>query len=147
MDTAGAKAAIKYLPEEFRNLEPNNPVNDPTCLLSVYQIMVDFSGAIHAGTDTVSCDLIEENAVHFSRFTIQLRGYMPGNGFTFPIRICCYIDRWSVGRRFLQLFDDIFFLGQNFIFNRKIVGDIYPKVLFGEIFYMAVTCQNAVFTT
>ena len=94
-------------------------------MLGIDERHINFTGVGNSLFDGVGGDFAKRHAMHGS-FLGDVDGLddMPGNGFTFAVRVCCHIDGTRSASRTTQLRDDVFFVGHDDIGGSEIMVDV-----------------------
>ena len=66
-------------------------------------------------------------------FLPQDLGDVPGDGLAFPVRVRPQVDLRDVRRRLLQLLDNLGLPQDGDVFGRKIVLQVHPQLVFGQV--------------
>ena len=69
---------------------------------------------------------------------------MPGNGFSFPVRVRSQKYGFAFIRHFFQLFHQLFFSLDDSIFRLKMLFHIHTEAVFRQISDMAHGCDNVI---
>ena len=97
---AGTESALNFAPQKGRYLVADEPVEDPASLLGIVLGAVEFSRCGNGLSDGVSGKFVKKNPVELAPFFLENLGRMPGNRFTFPVRVGCQVDFHGIGGSF-----------------------------------------------
>ena len=144
LDAAGRKASSDLLPQQRRQLVTDDAVQNTSCLLGIYQIVVNISGVCNGFPNHLLGNLVEGDTVCFGVREIQEFLQMPGNSFSLPVRVSCQVDRVYLFGGGLQFFDQIFLALDRDILGGEITLQVHAHGGFGKIPQMAHTCLDGI---
>ena len=87
--TAGGELRLDFPPEHRREFESDQPVQDPSCLLCVHEIHVDFTRRVDGMKYGRSCNLMEHNPSCVFFLESESIVKMPADGLSLPVFIGC----------------------------------------------------------
>ena len=96
LHTARRQTSADLLPQQWAELIAYNAVQDPSSLLSIYQIIVDLSGFFNAGENHLFGDLVKGHALCLLIGQAEELLQMPRNGFSLAVRVRCQIDSFCL---------------------------------------------------
>ncbi len=133
LDTAGRQATPYFSPEQGRKLIADDAVENPPRLLGVHQILINGTGMGDGLVHHFLRDFIEGNTIGFVIRDAEQFFQMPGNGFSFSVRVGCKKDFFACSGSFLQCSDDFLFSLDGLIVGGKTVFNINAQFAFGKI--------------
>ena len=146
LDASGGETAADLVPQQGRDLEADETVEDAAGLLGIDQVPVDFAGMGEGLLHGLLGDFVEGDAMDglgfFScgcglrRRCCQFFGEMGGDGFAFAVRIGRQIDGVGAAGQLLQLGDHLLLAGNDFVLGGEIIVDIDAETLLGQILNM-----------
>ena len=86
------------------------------------------------------CDLIESDSVHFIRIFFQSLHQVPGNCFSFTVRVSGKINLISFFGCLAKFGKQFPLTADGYIFRLEIILHIYSKLTLGKITDMSVRC-------
>ena len=120
------------LPEDGRELEADQTVEDAARLLGVDQIHVDRAGLLDGFEDGPLGDFVEDDTLGLVNGETQHFGQVPCDGFSFAVFIGRQPDRFVLGQ-LGQLVHHLFLVGRDFVDGFESFADVYSQVLFREV--------------
>jgi len=87
LNAAGRQCRLDFLPQDRRELETNDTVEDTTRLLRIYQVHVDMPGILYCVQDRIFGDFVENDAFSLIGFQAQYFRQVPGNSLSFAVLI------------------------------------------------------------
>ena len=92
----------------------------------------------------IFCDLVKGDTVHFA--VVQLQGLcqMPGNGFSFTVRVSCEIHFVRFLRRLTKGGKNVSLSSDGDIFRFIVIFHVHSQLAFGKIPHMTVGCSHLV---
>src|SRR5699024_12463034 len=103
-----------------------------SCLLGVPQLLVDFPGMFEPLFDCILRYFVENNSVIIFIFTKRM-AQMPGNGFTFAVRVTCQVYFLRFFGFLLQIFEKWTLAANGNVFRLVIDFRIYPRLTARQI--------------
>ncbi len=136
--TAGGKGGLYLSPQYGREFKPYNTVEHSSCLLSVYQILVDAAGGFDGLLNGVFGDFVEHNAFGLLFFEVQRIKQMPGNGLSLAVLIGSKPYSFCFFGRGLEFGDDFLLIGRDLVDGCETILYIYAEIFFLEIANMPI---------
>ena len=93
----------------------------PVSLLGIEKMGIDIVRVFQSGLDRTSGNFVELDTLDIISFLLDDFGDVPGDGFTFAVRVGREEDGLSFGRRFLQILHDFFFALDDLIARGEVV--------------------------
>ena len=137
LDAAGRKAGAHLTPQEGAQLIAHDTVQNPAGLLGIHQIHVDVPGMLDGLGDGGLGDLVKGHTLGLAGIQLQQLLQMPGNGFTFPVRVGCQINELGLVGGILQIVDDLALAVNGQIGGLEVVFHIHAQLLFGQVAQMS----------
>ena len=137
LDTSGGKAPADLFPQQRGQLVAHDPVQDPSCLLGIHQVIVDLPGMLDGILHHLLGDLVEGHPVGLFLRQVQQLLQVPGDGLSLPVRVRCQIDGIRVLGGGFQLLDQRLFAPDGQIFRREVMLQIHAHAALRQIPQMA----------
>ena len=134
---SGGKAALYLSPEYGGELEAYQPVENPSRLLGVDQVEVDFAGILYRMLYRVPGYLVEYDAPGMLAVEAEGLGKVPGDGFPFTVFIGCEPDRSGFRSRLLEFRHHFLLVGRNHIFRLESVLHVHAELVVLQIPYVS----------
>ena len=123
LDAAGGKAALHLVPEDGADLVTDETVEDPPGLLCLVPVEVEVMGMRDRVEDGLPREIVEEDTPDRPPLAADLIGDMPGDGFSFAVRVGGEEDLLRTGRRLLEFGDHLLLAVQD---HGKWVRTLFP---------------------
>ena len=133
LDTAGRQTPTDFLPQQGRKLVTHDAVQHTAGLLGIHQIVVNISGGTDGRLDHLLGDLIEGDTLCLLIGKLQQLLQMPGNGFSFTVRVGCEVDGIHLRGGLFQFLDQFFLTSDRNVLGGKILLQIYTHLALGQI--------------
>ena len=137
LDASGGQTPAHLLPQQRGQLIAHDPVQNPSGLLGIHQVIVDVPGMLDGFSHHPLGDLIEGYPVRLFVGQPQQFLQMPGDGFSLPVRVGCEVDGLCLVGCRPQLPDQLFLAPDGDIFRRKIMLQIHAHFALGQVTKMA----------
>ena len=144
LNASCAKTAFYIFPKEGAKLISKDTVKNTTCLLGVNEIFVDGARCLYRFLDRRFCNFIKGDAANLILRNIQNRREMPGDCFSFAVRVCCKEDLACLFCFLFQLADDVALAANVDIIRLEAVFDIDTETAFRQIADMTARCKNLI---
>ncbi len=131
LDPAGRETLLDLLPQERRQPEAHQPVEDAPGLLGVHLALVDPPGLLERPEHRPLGDLVEGHPVDLLRVLPEDLGDVPGDGLAFAVRVGGEEDPVGLLRRLPQAADDLLLLIEHLVVGLEVGSD--PHVLLDEV--------------
>ena len=148
LHTSCGQATTDLLPQQRGQLVAHDTVQYTAGLLGIYQGIVDGTGICNGLLDHLLGDLIEGDTLAFIIRQLQHLLEMPGNGFSFAVRVSCEIDHFGLICSFLQFGNNLFLACHRHVLRLKVPAQIHTHSALGQIaqvthtgFYQVVISQ------
>ena len=138
LNSARRKPLAYLCPKDRADLVPNQPVKHAARLLCIHKIHVDRTRGLHGLFYRAGCDFIEHDAALGVCVKLQNLRKVPGDCFSFHIRVGCKVDGLCVLCFLADAFQHIAPAAQRDVFGCKIMLDVHAELAFGQIAHMAV---------
>ena len=115
LHAAGGEALLDLLPQQRRQLEAHQPVEDPPRLLGVDLLVIDGARLGQGRQHRPLGDLVEGDPPHRLGVASEQLGDVPGDGLALAIRVGGEVDEGGALGRFLQLGDDLALLLEHLV--------------------------------
>ena len=145
LNATGGEATAHLVPQQGRHLVAHQAIEDAAGLLRIHQVAVDVAGVQEGVLNGLLGDFVEGDAadVGYGAPFLSLLAVNPvpaqflrqvgGNRLAFAVRVRRQVDRFRRLRQLLQPGDDLLFAGNYLVFGRKLVVQIDPERLLGQI--------------
>ena len=129
--------ALDLAPKKRRQAVTHNAVQDPARLLRVNQVNINIARVVNPIADGIFRNLIEGYTLGIGIFQLKQFFDVPGNGLPLAVRVGC--EKYEIARlrRLAQLGNQLVLALDWDVFGRKIVFQINPHRLAGQIAQMA----------
>ena len=141
LHTAGGESSFDLCPQNRRDLIADHAVQNAAGLLRIHEIHVNITGIFEGLRDCLLGDFVESNPGDlFVGGVLQLQGgfQMPGNGFSFAVRVRCQIDAVSLFDHLAQPGEKFSFAPDRDVTRLIIMLNIDPHLTLGKISDMPV---------
>ena len=146
LDASGGESAADLVPQQGRDLEADQAVEDAAGLLGIDQVPVDLAGMGEGLLHGLLGDFVEGDAMDRLGFffaaaatvgvAAELFGEMGGDGFAFAVRIGRKVDGIGGAGQLFEMGDHLLFAGDDLVLGGEIVVDIDAEALLGQILNM-----------
>ena len=107
-------------------------------LLRIYQIHVDITCIFQGCLYRTFSDLVKADPVYFLSFQLKCFHQVPGNCFSFAVRVSCKINLICFFYFFSKSCKDLTFSSDCNVFRLKVMLQVYSHLTFRQISYMSV---------
>ena len=121
------------LPEDGRELEADQTVEDAARLLGVDQIHVDRAGLLDGFEDGPLGDFVEDDTLGLVNGETQHFGQVPCDGFSFAVFIGREPDGLGLLGQRRKFLDNLAFVARNFIDRFVVLVQIDAEIFFREV--------------
>src|SRR5208282_4375314 len=128
-----ADAALDLVPQQRAELVSNQPVEHPSRLVRVEQVVIELRGIVHRLLDGSRRDFMQQDAADVGRGLAEMVGDMPRDRLAFAIRVARQVDVFLALGGALDLADHLLFAFDYDIVGREIVLDIDPQLALGQV--------------
>ncbi len=142
LDASGGEAAADFVPQQRRDLEADEAVEDAAGLLGIDQVPVDFAGMGEGLLHGLLGDFVEGDAMDglgllFAAaasvgVAAQLFGKVRGDGFAFAVGIGREIDGVGGAGQLFEVGDHLLLAGDDLVLGGEIIVDIDAETLAGR---------------
>ena len=139
LNPSGGKAFSHLSPQNRRQLESDDTVQNPSCLLGVDKVLVHVSRVLNGIQYGVFCNFVEHNSLRVLRLESQIVLEVPGYGFSLAVFIGCQIDGVCLCGQSLKVCNHLFLVCRNLIFGLEPVFYVYAQGSLRQITYMSET--------
>ena len=138
LHTAGAGAFFHLRPEQRTDHITDQPVKHPARLLRINQIHIDFGGILERLFDGALGNFVKGHPLEFAfKRPFEQFLQMPGNGFSFTVRVGGQINAVRLFRGGFDLFHHFRAARILHIHRRKMILDIHPDGPLRQIAHMS----------
>ena len=134
---SGGQAPADLFPKQGGQLIAHDPVQNPSRLLGIHQIVINIPGIADGILHHLLGDLVEGDPVGLAVRQVQQLLQVPGNGLSLPVRVRCQIDRIRLFGGGLQFLNEGLFAPNRQIFRGEIMLQIHAHSAFRQIPQMA----------
>ena len=139
LHTPGGDAALHSLPQQGRDLVAHEAVEHAARLLGIEKMGIDIVRVFQSGLDRTSGNFVELDTLDIISFLLDDFGDVPGDGFTFAVRVGREEDGLGFGRRFLQILHDFFFALDDLIARGEVVFFVHGDLTGRQVTDVACT--------
>ena len=133
LDAAGGQAPADLLPQQGGQLIAHDPVQDAAGLLGVHQVLVDLPGSSNALGNDLFRDFVEGDPAGLGVRQIQQLLQVPGNGFSFPVRVGCQVHLLAGVGGVLQRSDGLLLSFDGLVVRLEAVFQIHAHLALGQV--------------
>ena len=141
LHTTGTKSSFYFCPENRTDLISHDTIQHTTRLLRIYQIHVDITCIFQGCLYRTFSDLVKTDPVYFLSFQLKCFHQVPGNCFSFAVRVSCKINLICFFYFFSKSCKDLTFSSDCNVFRLKVMLQVYSHLTFRQISYMSVWCH------
>ena len=145
LNPAGAEAAAYFLPQQGTQFITYDTVKHSPGLLRIHLIIIDDTGMLKGFDHRRFGNLIEFDTTGILRRDIEQSGQMPGDRFSFTIRVSCQIHFVGLRRLLEQFFQKIVLAAHNDIFRFKTRFHVNAELALRQIAQMPHRSLDRVF--
>ena len=138
LDTAGRKARLHALPQQRRDLVPDQAVEDPPRLLGVGEVPVDPAGVREGIEDRVARDLGERDPVGLPGVLPEEGGHVHGDRLALTVEVGCQHEPVGGLHRPLQDGDVLLGALRHLVLDLEVVLRVDPELGLGQVADVAV---------
>ncbi len=146
LDASGGETTADFVPQQGRDLEADEAVEDAAGLLGIDQVPIDLAGMGEGLLHGLLGDFVEGDAMDGLRLffmaaatvgvAAEFFGEMGGNGFAFAVRIGRQIDGVGGAGKLFEVGDYLLLAGDDFVLGGEIIVNIDAETLLGQILNM-----------
>ena len=146
MHAAGGQATADFFPQQRRQIKANQIIQRAARLLGVDQLLRDVARVGHGVQHGLLGDFVKHHAlggfVFQQLFVFQDFQQMPGNRFTFAVRVSCQIDVLGLAHGGGDGVHVFAVLGDDLVFHRKVFVRIHGAVFRHQVADVAIGSEN-----
>jgi hypothetical protein len=114
------------LPQHRGDLVAVEPVEDPTCLLSLHQVEVEGARVLHRLLDRLLGDLVEHHPVH-RHLGLELLLEVPGDRLALPVLVRGQVELGGLLEQPLELGHVRLLVAADHVVGREVVLHVHPE--------------------
>ena len=136
LHTPGRERRLHPPPEDGRHLEPHQSIQDPTCLLRVYQTLIDGARIRYGMLYGLAGNLVKDNPMRRLWREPQHHGQVPGNGLPLTVLIGCEPHLVAPRDGCPKILHHLLLPLRDHIIGLKHVLDVDAQIVFREVAHM-----------